>query len=108
MHSGLIQHTQRNPDAPQELVAELQVAGVVQVHPEHMAHCHISGGGWGVGPPVRRRRDWTPVSPHGQLVNVLFLHVKLPLRVTEGSRHLRMKRRQVLKCYLLFTQKNMH
>lgn len=41
------------------------------------------------------RRDWTAVSPHGQLVNVLFLNVKLPFCVAEGSRHLQMGRRQM-------------
>lgn len=43
------------------------------------------------------RRVWTALSPHSQLIDVLFLNVKLPFCVAEGSRHLQMKRRQMLR-----------
>lgn len=94
MNSSLIQHSQRNPNASEELVSKLQVAGVPQVNPEQTTITVMSKGGSLVGRHNRHHRDWATLSPHSQLINVLFLDIKLPLCVAEGSRHLQMKRRQ--------------
>lgn len=49
MGAGLPQHLQRDPQLPQELVPELQVAGVPQVHPGRQKAWGLLPGGQAMG-----------------------------------------------------------
>lgn len=77
---SLTQNPERNTHTSQELIPELQVTGVPQIHPEHKPQVRIFKR------PHVQHWYWLSQksatgSPQCQLVNVLFFNIKLPLCV---------------------------
>lgn len=87
MDPSLTQDPERDAYPSQELVAELQVAGVPQIHPGGKEHgfksLRVVEDAIHAGSPA----DTLP-SPQREFVHIFFFNIKLPLCVAQRPRHL--------------------
>lgn len=78
---SLTQDPEGNTHTSQELVPELQVAGVPQIHPEHKPQGAVQTWEKFSTDADTLSSKTTTGPPQRQLVNILFFNIKLPLCV---------------------------